>query len=122
MEAWGCGAGDEAWGRGKHLVPGQVHSEATALPPPNGICIRLPKIWPKATMLIPVPGEVKNTADNQPRSDVGAQGSGPQPHGSQQGVAGKAGDPSSPGVILKDVLGALTVVDIPVDNEDPADR
>lgn len=73
-------------------------------------------------MLIAVPGEVKNTADNQPRSEIGAQRSGPQPHGSQQWVSGKAGDPSSPGIILKDILDALTMVDIPVDNEDPADR
>lgn len=26
-------------GRGGHLVPGQVDSEATALPQPNSICI-----------------------------------------------------------------------------------
>lgn len=70
-------------------------------------------------MLIAVPGEIKNTVDSQPRSEVGAQRSGPQPHGSQPGVAEKASDPSSPGVILEDILDALTVVDVPVDNEDP---
>lgn len=31
-------------------------------------------------------------------------------------------NPRSPGVILKDILDALAMVDIPVDNEDPGER
>lgn len=68
-------------------------------------------------MLIAVPGKVEDAVDNQPRPEVR-----PCPHGCQQRVSGKGRVPGSPGVILKDILDALTMVDIPVDNEDPGDR
>lgn len=45
---------------GQHLVPGQVHGEATAWPPPHGVDIRLPQVRPETPKFIAVPGEVKD--------------------------------------------------------------
>lgn len=56
------GAGRGTW----YLIPGQIDSEALALPLPNRMCIGLLKEWPEASMLIAVPGEVKDTIDNWP--------------------------------------------------------
>lgn len=49
-----------------YLVPGQIDSETSALPLANCICIRLWEEWPEASMLIAVPGEIKDTVDNWP--------------------------------------------------------
>lgn len=49
-----------------YLIPGQIDSEALALPLPNCMCIGLLKEWPEVPMLIAVPGEIKDTVDNWP--------------------------------------------------------
>ena len=90
-------------------------------------------------MLVAVPGEVKDaaTASRGQRSEVRP----PQPQGSWQNPdpcpqplstqlclpsqarlslkSGVAGRPCLPGVILEDILEALTMMDIPVNDEDP---
>lgn len=143
MRALGGGPGT----RGQHLVPGQVDREAKAPPAADGVCIRLSQVGPEAPVLIAVPGEVKDaaTAGRGQRSEVrpcshraprrtltpkhkalSPPSCFPRPDRPcvlKSEVTGKGLEPmpSLPGVILKDILGALTMVDVPVNDEDPGD-
>lgn len=62
MWAGGGALGGGPGVRGRHLVPGQVDSEAKARALPNSVCIRLSEIGPEAPVLIAVPGEIKDAA------------------------------------------------------------
>lgn len=73
-------------------------------------------------MLIAVPGEVKNAVDGQPGQKSEVKGEDLSPLAPPRRGRREAPIPSSPGVVLKDILDALTVVDIPVNNENPGDR
>lgn len=58
---------DGGRGRGTwYLVPGQIDSETLAPPSANCVCIRLWEERPEVSMLIAVPGEIKDTVDNWP--------------------------------------------------------